>query len=149
MQTRGAVIRQAPGKYEVVDLEVDDPGPGEIQVKMVASGMCHSDDHVATGDIPVGVYPFAGGHEGARVRTQFDQALRGEVLQRFAHRRARRAVARGEPVLVEPRARRQAPREDVVLDRAPDAVGERCRRAVSAGDFPRLPRRPQRAVPVA
>ncbi len=67
MQTRGAVIRQAPGKYEVVDLEVDDPGPGEIQVKMVASGMCHSDDHVATGDIPVGVYPFAGGHEGAGI----------------------------------------------------------------------------------
>jgi NDMA-dependent alcohol dehydrogenase len=67
MQTRGAIIRQAPGKYEVVDLEVDDPGPGEIQVKMVASGMCHSDDHVATGDIPVGVYPFAGGHEGAGI----------------------------------------------------------------------------------
>ena len=67
MQTRGAVIRQAPGKYEVVDLEVDDPRPGEIQVKLVASGLCHSDDHVATGDIPVGVYPFAGGHEGAGI----------------------------------------------------------------------------------
>ncbi len=63
MHTRGAVVRQAPGKYEVVDLEVDDPRAGEVQVKMVASGMCHSDDHVATGDIPVGVYPFAGGHE--------------------------------------------------------------------------------------
>ncbi len=70
MQTRGAVIRQAPGKYEVVDLEVDDPGPAEIQVKLVASGMCHSDDHVATGDIPVGVYPFAGGHEGAGIVTK-------------------------------------------------------------------------------
>ncbi len=69
MQTRGAVIRQAPGKYEVVDLELDDPGAGEIQVKLVASGMCHSDDHVATGDIPVGVYPFAGGHEGAGIVT--------------------------------------------------------------------------------
>src|SRR5262245_51675825 len=34
---------------------------------MVASGLCHSDDHVATGDIPVGVYPFAGGHEGAGI----------------------------------------------------------------------------------
>ena len=29
----------------------------------------HSDDHVATGDIPVGVYPFCGGHEGAGVVT--------------------------------------------------------------------------------
>jgi NDMA-dependent alcohol dehydrogenase len=66
-QTRGAIVRQAPGKFEVVDLEVDDPRPGEIQVKMVGSGLCHSDDHIATGDIPVGVYPFAGGHEGAGI----------------------------------------------------------------------------------
>ncbi len=70
MQTRGAIVRQAPGKYEVVDLEVDDPRPGEIQVKLVATGLCHSDDHVATGDIPVGVYPFAGGHEGAGIVTK-------------------------------------------------------------------------------
>jgi NDMA-dependent alcohol dehydrogenase len=77
VQTRGAVIRQAPGKYEVVDLEVDDPGVGEIQVKMVASGLCHSDDHVATGDIPVGVYPFAGGHEGAGIVTKAGQNTKG------------------------------------------------------------------------
>ena len=54
MRTRGAMLRQAPGKYEVVDLEVDDPRPGEVRVKMVASGLCHSDDHLATGDITVG-----------------------------------------------------------------------------------------------
>ena len=46
MQTRGAIVRQAPGKYEVVDLEVDDPRPGEVQVKPVASGLRHSDDTV-------------------------------------------------------------------------------------------------------
>jgi S-(hydroxymethyl)glutathione dehydrogenase/alcohol dehydrogenase len=67
MQARGAVIREAPGKFEVVDLIVDDPRPGEVQVKMVASGLCHSDDHLATGDIPLGIFPFAGGHEGAGV----------------------------------------------------------------------------------
>ncbi|GEL18053.1 NDMA-dependent alcohol dehydrogenase [Pseudonocardia asaccharolytica] len=77
MQTRGAVIRQAPGKFEVVDLELDDPGPGEIQVKMAASGLCHSDDHIATGDIPVGIYPFAGGHEGAGVVTAIGTGVRG------------------------------------------------------------------------
>jgi NDMA-dependent alcohol dehydrogenase len=77
VQTRGAVIRQAPGKYEVVDLEVEDPQNGEIQVQMVASGMCHSDDHVATGDIPVGVYPFAGGHEGAGIVTKVGPGTKG------------------------------------------------------------------------
>ena len=70
MQTRGAVVRQAPGKYEVVDLELDDPRPDEVQVKMVGSGLCHSDDHIATGDLPVGIYPFAGGHEGAGIVTK-------------------------------------------------------------------------------
>ncbi|MFP5019317.1 NDMA-dependent alcohol dehydrogenase [Pseudonocardia phyllosphaerae] len=70
MQTRGAVLREAPGKYEVVDLELDDPRPGEIQVQMAASGLCHSDDHLATGDVPCGIYPMAGGHEGAGIVTK-------------------------------------------------------------------------------
>ena len=67
MRTRGAVIRKAPGEYEVVDLDLDDPRPGEVTVRIEAAGLCHSDDHIATGDLPVGVYPFAGGHEGAGV----------------------------------------------------------------------------------
>jgi NDMA-dependent alcohol dehydrogenase len=58
---------QAPGIYEVMDLEVDDPRQGELRIRMVACGLCHSDDHVATGDMPVGTYPVCGGHEGAGV----------------------------------------------------------------------------------
>ncbi|MFC4946118.1 NDMA-dependent alcohol dehydrogenase [Pseudonocardia sp. GCM10023141] len=77
MQTRGAIVRQAPGKYEVVDLDLDDPRSDELQVKMVASGMCHSDDHIATGDIPVGVYPMAGGHEGAGIVTKAGNNSKG------------------------------------------------------------------------
>jgi NDMA-dependent alcohol dehydrogenase len=69
MRTRGAVLRQAPGTYEVVELELDDPRSGEIQVELAASGLCHSDDHMATGDLDAGIYPFAGGHEGAGVVT--------------------------------------------------------------------------------
>ena len=34
---------------------------------MVASGLCHSDDHMATGDLPPGILPMAGGHEGAGI----------------------------------------------------------------------------------
>ena len=67
MRTRGAVITKAPGTYEVIDIELDEPRQGELLVKMAASGLCHSDDHIATGDVPVGVYPFCGGHEGAGV----------------------------------------------------------------------------------
>ena len=67
MKTKAAVMRQAPGEWEVVTLDVDKPRHGELMIKMVASGLCHSDDHIATGDIPVGIYPMAGGHEGAGV----------------------------------------------------------------------------------
>ncbi|SDE56532.1 NDMA-dependent alcohol dehydrogenase [Rhodococcus tukisamuensis] len=67
MKTRGAIIRSTPGTYEVVEMDLDAPRRGEITVKMVASGLCHSDDHVALGDHAVGVYPICGGHEGAGV----------------------------------------------------------------------------------
>jgi S-(hydroxymethyl)glutathione dehydrogenase/alcohol dehydrogenase len=77
VNTRGAIVRSAPGKFEVVDLVSDDPRPGEIQVQMAASGMCHSDDHLATGDIPVAHYPMAGGHEGAGVVTAVGANTKG------------------------------------------------------------------------
>lgn len=67
MKSRGAILRHVPGKFEIVDLVVDDPRQNEIRVRMVASGLCHSDDHIATGDLPVAVYPVCGGHEGAGI----------------------------------------------------------------------------------
>ncbi|MFF0494004.1 hypothetical protein ACFYTQ_33715 [Nocardia sp. NPDC004068] len=39
MRVRGAVIRTSPGDLEVVEMELDDPRPDELQVKMVASGI--------------------------------------------------------------------------------------------------------------
>ena len=69
LTTRVSLVRSVPGVYETATVELDDPRQGEVTVKLAASGMCHSDDHVATGDVPVGVYPFVGGHEGAGVVT--------------------------------------------------------------------------------
>ena len=77
VNTRGAIVRSAPGKYEVVDLVSDDPRPGELQVELAASGMCHSDDHLATGDLPMGHYPMCGGHEGAGVVTAVGPNTKG------------------------------------------------------------------------
>ncbi len=65
--TRAAIIRTAPGDFEIVELELEDPRQGEVQVKLAASGLCHSDDHLQTGDIQLGHYPLCGGHEGAGV----------------------------------------------------------------------------------
>ena len=49
IKTRTSVIRQVPGKYETVEIDLDDPRQNEVTVKVAASGLCHSDDHVATG----------------------------------------------------------------------------------------------------
>ncbi len=67
MKTRTAVIRETPGQWEIVEVDLEEPRQGELLIDMVASGLCHSDDHLATGDIPFGVYPVAGGHEGAGI----------------------------------------------------------------------------------
>lgn len=65
--TRVSLIRSAPGRFETATVELDDPRRGEVMVKLAAAGMCHSDDHLATGDMPCVVFPFVGGHEGAGV----------------------------------------------------------------------------------
>jgi len=66
MRTRAAVIRE-PGKpWEITELELDEPRQGEVRIAFKASGMCHSDEHLQTGD-STGRLPMVGGHEGAGV----------------------------------------------------------------------------------
>jgi NDMA-dependent alcohol dehydrogenase len=67
VRTRAAIIRQSPGTFEVVDLDLDEPRSGEIRVRLVAAGLCHSDDHVQMGDLDLDHYPMVAGHEGAGV----------------------------------------------------------------------------------
>jgi alcohol dehydrogenase (nicotinoprotein) len=66
MKTKAAVLREMGKEWEVIELDLDPPKAGEVLVRYVASGLCHSDDHLRTGDIPVR-YPIVGGHEGAGV----------------------------------------------------------------------------------
>jgi S-(hydroxymethyl)glutathione dehydrogenase/alcohol dehydrogenase len=67
MKTRAALLWEQPGTWNVQEVELDDPGPTEVLVEMVATGLCHSDDHFPTGDITVGTMPFVGGHEGSGI----------------------------------------------------------------------------------
>jgi S-(hydroxymethyl)glutathione dehydrogenase/alcohol dehydrogenase len=69
MKTRSAVLREVGKDFEIVELDLDEPKTGEVLVRFVASGLCHSDDHLRTGDIPVR-YPIVGGHEGAGIVEQ-------------------------------------------------------------------------------
>jgi S-(hydroxymethyl)glutathione dehydrogenase/alcohol dehydrogenase len=66
MKTKAAILWE-PGKdWSVEEIELDPPGPGEVLVELAASGMCHSDEHLFTGDLPFPM-PIIGGHEGAGV----------------------------------------------------------------------------------
>ncbi|MGY1771885.1 NDMA-dependent alcohol dehydrogenase [Blastococcus sp. SYSU D00813] len=66
MRTTGAVLFEPGTEYRVVDLEVVDPGPGEVLVEMAYAGLCHSDEHLRHAN-PGGSYPIVGGHEGSAV----------------------------------------------------------------------------------
>jgi S-(hydroxymethyl)glutathione dehydrogenase/alcohol dehydrogenase len=63
--SRAAVIREQNGRFDVLDVEVDDPRQGEIRVKLHAAGLCHSDHHLVTGDSALTHLPMIGGHEGS------------------------------------------------------------------------------------
>lgn len=69
MKAQGSVLYEVGGKWTVEELELDDPKDFEVQIQVMASGLCHSDDHFQTGDIPV-TLPLVGGHEGAGVVTK-------------------------------------------------------------------------------
>jgi S-(hydroxymethyl)glutathione dehydrogenase/alcohol dehydrogenase len=64
MKTRAAVLWEVGGKWEVGEVDLDPPRAGEVLVELAASGLCHSDEHLLTGDLPAGL-PMVGGHEGA------------------------------------------------------------------------------------
>ena len=66
LQTQAAVLWEAGTKWEVDAIELDPPGDEEVLVRLVASGLCHSDEHFMTGDVPF-FGPMIGGHEGAGV----------------------------------------------------------------------------------
>lgn len=80
MKTRAAILWEQNADWSVEEIDLDPPKAGEVLVKLVGSGLCHSDDHLRTGDMVVDQetadllgleqFPVIGGHEGA-----------GEVLE--------------------------------------------------------------------
>jgi S-(hydroxymethyl)glutathione dehydrogenase/alcohol dehydrogenase len=66
MQTEAAILWETNTEWSVEPIDLDPPKEGEVLVKLTASGMCHSDEHLVTGDLG-GVLPIIGGHEGAGV----------------------------------------------------------------------------------
>ncbi|MGV0848602.1 S-(hydroxymethyl)mycothiol dehydrogenase [Mycolicibacterium phlei] len=61
---RGVISRKKGEPVEVTDIVIPDPGPGEVVVKVIACGVCHTDLHYREGGIN-DEFPFLLGHEAA------------------------------------------------------------------------------------
>ena len=86
-----AVLLEEPGQTSVVrEILVDDPGPNEVRVKLVASGVCHTDLTVKTLKGNGMAFPIVLGHEGAGLI----EAIGSEV----------KGLAVGDPVVIAYRA---------------------------------------------
>lgn len=65
---KAAVVHEFKKPLRIEDVAKPDPGPGEIVVKIEASGLCHTDIHAAHGDWPIKPkLPFIPGHEGVGI----------------------------------------------------------------------------------
>jgi aryl-alcohol dehydrogenase len=66
MQITAAVVPATSAPFEMRELELEAPGPGEVLVRMVATGVCHTDQVIRDQMVPVPL-PAVLGHEGAGV----------------------------------------------------------------------------------
>ncbi len=79
MRVRAAVVGELNGPWRTEEIEIDEPHAGEVTVKMAFAGLCHSDEHLRTGDISQDpailellsgrdtMFPIIGGHEGSGI----------------------------------------------------------------------------------
>jgi NDMA-dependent alcohol dehydrogenase len=81
MKTRAVVCSGLNEPWKTEEIDIDPPANREVRVKMVYSGLCHSDEHLRSGDISaspevlelIGVpsmFPVVGGHEGSGIVTE-------------------------------------------------------------------------------
>jgi len=67
MKSRAAVALKAGQPLEITEIDVQGPGEGEVLVRMVATGVCHTDAFTLSGEDPEGIFPSVLGHEGGGI----------------------------------------------------------------------------------
>lgn len=67
IKSRAAVAFEAGKPLEIVEVDVAPPKAGEVLVRIVASGVCHTDAFTLSGDDPEGIFPAILGHEGGGI----------------------------------------------------------------------------------
>jgi S-(hydroxymethyl)glutathione dehydrogenase/alcohol dehydrogenase len=67
MKSRAAVAWEAGKPLEIEEIDVQGPKEGEVLVRVVATGVCHTDAFTLSGEDPEGIFPSVLGHEGGAV----------------------------------------------------------------------------------
>ncbi len=67
MKTRAAVAWKANSPLVIEEIDLQGPQHGEVLVRMVATGVCHTDLFTLSGDDPEGIFPTILGHEGGGI----------------------------------------------------------------------------------
>ena len=91
MNVRAAVCTGLHEPWKVEDVEIGDPHANEVKVQMVYAGMCHSDEHLRTGDISAptevleffgvdSLFPCVGGHEGAGIVVEVGEGVQSVAV---------------------------------------------------------------------
>jgi len=67
MKTRAAVAWEAGKPLEIEEIDIDGPKAGEVLLRNVATGICHTDAFTLSGEDPEGIFPAVLGHEGGAI----------------------------------------------------------------------------------
>ena len=67
MKMRAAVAWKAGQPLSIEEVDLDSPRKGEVLIKLVATGVCHTDAYTLSGDDPEGLFPAVLGHEGGGI----------------------------------------------------------------------------------
>ncbi|MGD8929902.1 MAG: alcohol dehydrogenase catalytic domain-containing protein, partial [Lysobacterales bacterium] len=67
MKSRAAVAWEAGKPLQIEEIDVQGPQHGEVLIRNVATGVCHTDAYTLSGDDPEGIFPSILGHEGGAV----------------------------------------------------------------------------------
>ncbi|MEE8093716.1 MAG: alcohol dehydrogenase catalytic domain-containing protein, partial [Gammaproteobacteria bacterium] len=67
MKAKAAVAWEAGQPLAIEEVDVAGPKEGEVLVRLVASGVCHTDAYTLSGEDPEGAFPAILGHEGGAV----------------------------------------------------------------------------------
>ena len=67
MKTRAAVAWEAGQQLEIEEIELATPKSGEVLIRNIATGVCHTDAFTLSGEDPEGIFPAVLGHEGGSI----------------------------------------------------------------------------------